>query len=326
MNLRMVIYSVGLLDLQVPHSPSYYDTENSYRQSKKRPNASRNAGAPSRVSQGYVNSNKESQSEDTHRPKDSNDEETTPTASALMYPREKPPSLTSRTTRHGLYLSLPETPSLPNFEELGIGFKPPQKPAARDPVRNGFEYANVSTGYGDSTYGSMGSVGASHPYSDPSYVNQPGVSFPAAKGPASHVPGPFQWPVLDPPSSGRPAKQPLDLDLDNRLAKLEQLLLDERAERKAREAAAQNVEQDVQALAKKGAEEAEGARSVLARAIVKADKTEMEMSQAAIEEDKAQVEKEGNVSTAAEPRPVELNDAFGRTFVLPYQMCSTWEV
>ena len=325
MNLRMIIYSVDSLDIQVPHGISYYDTYYTYPQAGKLPKPSRNPGAPSRAYQGYTENNSENGGEYNKKEKDSNDDETTPTASPALYRNEKPPSPTDRSPRHGRYLSLPEKSSLPNFEELGIGSVPSQKPTARYPYS---EYAKVSTSYADSTYGGMGSVGTYYPHSNSSYVDQPGVSCPPIKGPVSHTPGPFQWPVMNPPPSSKPAEQPLDSDVDRRLTKLELLILDQKAQRKAREAAAQKAERKVQALAIKQAREAERAGSELERGMVMADKTETEMRQAALEADKAQagIEDSDGTTMVAEPKPVELNDAFGNFHKFPYKECSTWEV
>jgi Membrane protein involved in colicin uptake len=166
------------------------------------------------------------------------------------------------------------------------------------------------------------------------------------------VPSPPQPEVASPPASTpapAPAPPPADAAKDEAIARLEKLILDDRTEREAKEAArmaaiereAAEAAAKAQQLAhdRKIAEEA----AMLARADAEKKaaedaakaKEEAEKAATAAASEAAATAQATAAAAAAEAsgkpapekkKPIKFKDAVGRKFSFPFELCSTWQV
>jgi hypothetical protein len=147
-----------------------------------------------------------------------------------------------------------------------------------------------------------------------------------------------------PPSAASQA----DNTKDEAIARLEKLIIDERTEREAREAAreaalekaaADKVAAEERAAAdKKIADEAAAKATAIAKAeaekkaaedAVKAKKAAEEAAAIAAAEAKKAAEEAAaaaNIPQLEKKKPIKFKDAVGRKFSFPFHLCSTWQV
>lgn len=163
-------------------------------------------------------------------------------------------------------------------------------------------------------------------------------AYPAMYAPPPPAPAPTPAPAsapADPPPAATSPPAPLDTSRDDeKFARLERLFLDEKADRDAREAAAEKALKDAEAKAKADKEKAEeiAAASSAAAAAAKAE-AEKEYKDAA-EKAAADAAAEAAAKAAAAPppppkekdKPIKFKDAIGRRFNFPFHMCNTWTV
>ena len=138
--------------------------------------------------------------------------------------------------------------------------------------------------------------------------------------------------VNTPPPSSDTSKD------DEKFARLEKLLLDQKEEQAAKEAA---MEKATKEAAEKAAAEAEKAKEIKAASDSAAKKAkeqvEQEHKEAAEKAEKAAkeaAEKAAKEADAAKPppapkeklKPIKFKDAVGRKFSFPFHLCSTWSV
>lgn len=192
------------------------------------------------------------------------------------------------------------------------------------------------------------------PYSPPGgYYPYPPQSFPIPQGmPPQPMFHPYPVysppPVVNtppppaPPPAAAPAAPPSDTSKDDdKFARLEKLLLDQKEEQAAKEAAAEKAAAD---KAAKDAADAEKAKEIKAasdsaakKAKEQAEKEHKEAAEKAEKEAKEAAEKaakEAEAAEAAKPppppkekqKPIKFKDAVGRKFSFPFHLCSTWSV
>jgi hypothetical protein len=156
-----------------------------------------------------------------------------------------------------------------------------------------------------------------------------------------------QFPHLSSPpqkSSTPPASSQSDTAKDEAIARLEKLILDERTEREAREAAREAAIEKAAAekaaaeeravVEKKIAEEAAAKATAIAKA--EAEKKAAEdaaKAKKAAEEAAAAAAAEAAAAAAAankpppeKKKPIKFKDAVGRKFSFPFHLCNTWQV
>ena len=211
-------------------------------------------------------------------------------------------------------------------------------------------------------------------YPSPEMMHHPGSQtfypFPSQQGyPAPHhmAPSPvyhhYSTVFSPPPPPAQPASPATHSEPakeDNQIAELKQMILDDKADREAREAAARKAEQERIAAAeadKAKAEEiaaaaaaaaaaatTEAEKKAAAAAAEEAEKKKTEADEAAakakqeLEEAaaKAKEEREAAVAAAAaaatppapveKKKPIKFKDAVGRKFSFPFHLCATWSV
>lgn len=171
-----------------------------------------------------------------------------------------------------------------------------------------------------------------------------GMVPPQYFGQFPHLSSPPQKSTTPPPSQSDTAK-------DEAIARLEKLILDERTEREAREAAreaalekaaAEKAAAEERAAAeKKIADEAAAkakaeAEQKAAEEIAKAKKEAEEAAKKAVEEATAAAAAEVAAAAAAaaaannpppeKQKPIKFKDAVGRKFSFPFHLCKTWQV
>lgn len=209
-----------------------------------------------------------------------------------------------------------------------------------------------------------GSPDLMHPANIPGYFQypQPPYSMPhsIAPSPVYSYPPVYTPPVIQtPPPQPAPAQPAAaappptpEAPKEDGYAKLEKLIMDEKADREAREVAAKQAEADRVAQAavdKKHADEIAAAASAAAATATTeaekkaADKAAEDAAKAAEEAAKAKAEAEAAAAkakadadaalaaAAAGPpeekkKPIKFKDAVGRKFSFPFHLCNTWEV
>ncbi len=186
--------------------------------------------------------------------------------------------------------------------------------------------------YGDSAYSSMGSAASYYPHPTLSYNNQPNVTVPGSSTelvPRSNLP--YIQPVAAAPSSGQAYAQAQYPDYSEAVSELKLMLIDEKAERQAKEAAAKKLvdEQRAKADKEKFIAEQIAAAAAAAAANARLEFARKEAEKLVIESEKAEAEmkeRAAAAAAAANPEPVHLKDCVGRKFTFPYQQCKTWQV
>ena len=233
--------------------------------------------------------------------------------------------------------------------------------------------SNVHGYFGHAHPGLSGSAGAPiapagiNPY--PPDMIQPGAYYPYSTQPyqISHAiaaPSPiyqhyqpvYTPPPPQPPANPTPPAAPADGSKDDSYAELKQMLLNDKADREAREAAAKKAEEEklaaLEAAKAKAEEIAKAAEKAAAAATTEAEKkaadeqaklkaeAEEAANKAKAEADEAAAkfkeEKEAAVAAAAaaaapaapeeKKKPIKFKDAVGRKFSFPFHLCRTWEV
>jgi len=190
------------------------------------------------------------------------------------------------------------------------------------------------------------------PYNQP-YPMVPGMVTPSYFNPYPRVSSPSQA-----ETTPAPATSQVDTAKDDAIARLEKLILDERAEREAKEAARQAAiekeaaekaaREERAAAEKKIIDEAAARATAIAKAeaekkaaeeAAKAKKVAEEAA-AAVAEAAAAAREAANAAAAeavaaaaaaAKPppekkKPIKFKDAVGRKFSFPFHLCCTWEV
>ena len=156
---------------------------------------------------------------------------------------------------------------------------------------------------------------------------------PAPPQAAPEKPAPAQTSEPTPPPPSETPKH------DEQFARLEKILLDERQDREAREAAAKQAAEEAAAKAaadKQRAEEIAAASSAAAAAATKEAEAKA-AEDAAKAKEAADAEREKAVADAAPPpppppppeekkKPIKFKDAVGRKFQFPWHLCNTWLV
>ncbi|MCJ1396326.1 hypothetical protein MMC18_009215 [Xylographa bjoerkii] len=153
------------------------------------------------------------------------------------------------------------------------------------------------------------------------------------------------------PVDAQPAPAPEPLKPDENYLRLEKIILDEKADREAREAAAKQAEADklakaeadkkhadeIAAAAKAAAEAAttEAEKKAADKAAEEAAKRAEEATKAAEEAAKAKADADAAAAAAAaaapppppeeKKKPIKFKDAVGRKFSFPFHLCNTWE-
>ena len=184
--------------------------------------------------------------------------------------------------------------------------------------------------------------------------------YPAPYAPVYATPPPISTPAVQtppPPTPGESSKEKEELAerlaaertaaekaAEEKFARLEKIIMDERADREAREAAAKKLaeEQAAQAAADKAkAEEiAAAAKAAAAAATDEAEKKaaeELAKAKASAEEEKKAAEEAATAATLASipppppppeerKKPIKFKDAVGRKFSFPFHLCNTWMV
>ncbi|KAJ5085616.1 hypothetical protein N7532_010387 [Penicillium argentinense] len=203
-------------------------------------------------------------------------------------------------------------------------------------------------------------------YRDP-YAMMPGMHPQSYFPQYPHVPTPTQQPEAPPAPTPAPAPQspasapaptpappPADAAKDEAIARLEKLILDERTEREAKEAARvaaiereaaekaareqqlahdRKIAQEAAALAradaeKRAAEEAAKAKEEAEKAAAAAAS---EAAAAATAAAAAAAAEAASAAAPAEPappekkKPIKFKDAVGRKFSFPFELCATWQ-
>ena len=212
------------------------------------------------------------------------------------------------------------------------GYFPPTHPGAppmSNPVspRPGHPYSGQDMlGYGP---------GAGYYYGAQAYGMPPGMT-PHMFYPYQVAPSPSNTSTPPPP----PATSSKD---DEKFARLEKLLIDQKLEADEKEARAQKAAEERELAAKKAAEEiaaakqkadAEATKKAMAAAeLAKTEaKAEAELAKAEAEAAKAEVEAtKAKVAANAKPKeekkkPIKFKDAVGRKFSFPFHLCATWQV
>ncbi len=229
-----------------------------------------------------------------------------------------------------LQLALPSSSSLPNFEDLGVG-KEAQHSSARPTAKKTSTYTTASTNYIDSAYNSMESAHSFYPHPSLDYNARPNVSVPSSTELVPRNPLPYNQPVIAAPSSNPQFTQPQYLDYSKAYLRLEQMILDDKAVREARESAAKKLEDERRIKVEKEQFVAEqiDAAAAAAAANARLDFARKEADKLVIESEKAEAEtkeKAAAAAAAANPEPIHFKDAVGRKFIFPYQQCKTWRV
>ena len=167
----------------------------------------------------------------------------------------------------------------------------------------------------------------------PQFVQVYTPSPPAAAPAPATTPAPAQ---PTPPPSAPAAETPKD---DERFARLEQILIDERTDREQREAAAKKAAEEAAAKAEADRLKAEeiAAASSAAAAAAKREAEDKAAEDAAKAKEEAEAAKAAAVAEAtpapAPPpppeerkKPIKFKDAVGRKFQFPFHLCNTWMV
>ncbi|KKA16754.1 hypothetical protein T310_9633 [Rasamsonia emersonii CBS 393.64] len=218
------------------------------------------------------------------------------------------------------------------------GHSPPQPPPPHPVPSHG------NPPYGGSPFSppDLITYGAGGYFYNQAYPVVPGGMVPPQYfGQFPHLSSPPQKSTTPPPSQSDTAK-------DEAIARLEKLILDERTEREAREAAreaalekaaAEKAAAEERAAAeKKIAEEAAAkakaeAEKKAAEDIAKAKKEAEEAAKKAAEEAAAAAAAEAAAAAAAaannpppeKKKPIKFKDAVGRKFSFPFHLCKTWQ-
>ena len=188
-------------------------------------------------------------------------------------------------------------------------------------------------------------------YSPPPPAPAPSQTPPAAPAPAP-APAPTTAPAqVVPVTSPAPAAATPDPN-NEKFDQLRQLILDQKAEQEAKEAAAKKAEEDrkaAEAAAKKIADDLAAAKKeAAAKATTEAEKKAAEAAAKKEAEAAAKAKKEAEskakteadaaaaaaAAAAAKPpppppekkKPIKFKDAVGRKFSFPFHLCNTWEV
>ncbi|MCJ1416627.1 hypothetical protein MMC32_002965 [Xylographa parallela] len=189
----------------------------------------------------------------------------------------------------------------------------------------------------------------------PVYHNYPPIYTPPVMPPP---PPPPPAPVPTPapvaataPAEAPPAPAPEPPKPDENYLRLEKIILDEKADREAREAAAKQAEADklakaeadkkhadeIAAAAKAAAEAAttEAEKKAADKAAEEAAKRAEDAAKAAEEAAKAKADADTAAAAAAaaapppppeeKKKPIKFKDAVGRKFSFPFHLCNTWE-
>lgn len=170
----------------------------------------------------------------------------------------------------------------------------------------------------------------------PIYTSPPPAPAPAPASTPAPAPTPAPTPAPVQPTPPPPAETPKD---DERFARLEQILIDERTDREAREAAAKKAAEEAAAKAEAERLKAEeiAAASSAAAAAAKKEAEEIAAKDAAEAKKEAEAAKDKAVADAtpapaAPPppeerkKPLKFKDAVGRKFQFPFHLCNTWMV
>ena len=187
------------------------------------------------------------------------------------------------------YLRLPQSSSLPHFEELGIK-ENKERTSPRHPGKKAFASTSASNHISSPYRYSEDSRGAYYPHSISSHFNQ-------------------APPVLQPTPSAQVATrhsnfEQTDEDLRS-TPKLEQNVQGPQAEQQKKECMAETIGDEDHALMEDEPTETR-----------RADSPKLEASGSM----------GTDATVVATPMPVEFQDSAGRRFLFPYELCSTWEV
>lgn len=220
--------------------------------------------------------------------------------------------------------ALPSSSSLPNFEDLGVG-KEAQHSSVRRRPRSNAIYTKAPTNYIDSAYNSMESVPPSYTRPSLDHYVWPNESVPSDIELVPRNPLPYNQLVVAAPSPNPQSTQPQYLDYSKAYLRLEQMILDDKAVREAREAAARRIKAEKEQFVREQIDAAAAAAAATARL----EFARKEADKLAIESEKAEAEtkeRAAAAAAAANPEPIHLNDPIGRKFTFPYQQCNTWRV
>ncbi|KAJ5626045.1 hypothetical protein N7510_002354 [Penicillium lagena] len=130
-----------------------------------------------------------------------------------------------------------------------------------------------------------------------------------------------------------PAQPPVDMAKDDAIARLEKLILDDRTEREAREAAIARAQAEKAAQEERLAHDKKIAEQAAFLARADAEKRAAEDAAKVKEEaEKAAASAASNAAAAAQKppaekkKPIKFKDAVGRKFSFPFELCATWQV
>lgn len=142
-----------------------------------------------------------------------------------------------------------------------------------------------------------------------------------------------QVPIPTKSESSSPAPFAADAAKDDAIARLEKLILDDRMEREAREAAIARAEAEKAAQEERLAHDQKIAEQAAFLARADAEKKAAEDAAKVKEEAEKAAEKAAASSAAAPPKPpaekkkpIKFKDAVGRKFSFPFELCATWQV
>ena len=225
---------------------------------------------------------------------------------------------------------------LPKFEEPEIE-RNTRRSAAPPTSERDLGYAKIPMSYIDSALGGMGSPVSSYLYPASSYISQPDISDinnTKLVSPRTLSPVPS---ILAARLSSEPlSRSPIPTQYPDRsqgYSELKQLLLDEKAARQASELATKKLEDERRAQAEKELlavkEIAADAAVAAAAAAERAEFAGKEAEKLAAESRKAEVVRnETEIPPWAKPKPraIRLKGPYKRSFALPYDLSSTWQV
>ncbi|KAJ5818277.1 hypothetical protein N7474_003868 [Penicillium riverlandense] len=126
-----------------------------------------------------------------------------------------------------------------------------------------------------------------------------------------------------------PAPHPVDVSKDEAIARLEKLILDDRTEREAREAAIARAQAEKAAQEERLAHDQKIAEQ--AAFLARADAEKRAAEDAAKLKEEAEKAAASAASTAAKKppaekkKPIKFKDAVGRKFSFPFELCATWQ-
>ena len=173
----------------------------------------------------------------------------------------------------------------------------------------------------------------------PAYGNL--YAQPPAPPAPSAPPAPPAPPVTTPPPPPSASDTSKDDEKFAQLARLEKLILDQKEEQQAKEAAAAKAIKDKaaqdEADAKKAMEIATASAAAAAAAKEEVEKEHQAAAEAAAEAAKAKVAADAKAAAAAaaakpppppkeKDKPIKFKDAIGRRFNFPFDVCNTWSV